>query len=59
MYNIDRMEDKAVEKRGGGRKKKYGEETAKKIIDYADENRNATALGIAKNFELNHIHLSH
>ena len=48
-----------MEKRGGGRKKAYGENTAEKIIEYAEENRNATARGIARNNEINKNGLSH
>ena len=48
-----------MEKRGGGRKKAYGEETAEKIIEYPDDNPNATARGIAKNDEMNKNGLSH
>ena len=35
---IEKQEVKNVEKRGGGGKKAYGEETAEKIIEYAEDN---------------------
>ena len=58
VRRIEKQEVKHVEKRGGGRKKAYGEETAEKIIEYAEDNRNATARGIAKNDKINKNGLS-
>lgn len=46
VYNVENLSDKKVQKHGGGRPSAYGQETAEKIIEYAEGNRNATARGI-------------
>ena len=58
-YRNKEIEEPKEEKRGGGRKKAYGEETAQKIIDYSLEHRDHGARKIATIEEINQKGLSY
>lgn len=54
-----KFESPIKDKRGGGRKKKYGEETAQRILDFAEENRDIGARKIANLVDINATGLSY
>ena len=53
------MEDKSVQKRGGGQRKAYEDADAIRIINFAMKNRDVSARSIALNLVINPNKLSH